>query len=353
MNHLLRTAANSALPILVLTIAGTLIYFFAEAYQVRIAYTFFMNLVVAIGLQVFMGNSGVVSFGHVSFMGVSAYVVAILTIPLALKKSQIPDAPFGLAFVQFDIISAILIALAVTTAFAWVSGLLIKRVSGAAGEILTLAVLVICYVVFNAWIDLTRGPRSLYGIPIASSLPWAMLATAVVIFIAKYFRDSEDGLQLRASSENMLAARSMGVRVERLRLKAWVLSGFLVGIGGVLHATYLGTIGPNSYYFTQTFLIMAMVILGGMRSVSGVIVGTALISIGSELARTLENGPMVLGMKLPTMFGLTGFFLGAVIVLCMTLRRDGIMGDDEFEDVLRNRRATRAAAAAAAATQTA
>lgn len=348
MNHLLLTARNSALPIIVLGIAGALIYFFAEAYQVRIAYAFFMNLVVAIGLQVFMGNSGVVSFGHVSFMGVAAYIVGILTIPLALKKTQIPDAPFGLGFVEVDVVTAIVIALALTTAFAYVSGLLIKRVAGAAGEILTLAVLVITYVVFNAWIDLTRGPRSLYGIPIASNLPWAMVATAVVIFIAKYFRDSEDGLQLRASSENLLAARAMGVRVERLRLKAWVLSGFLVGIGGVLHAAYLGTIGPNSYYFTQTFLIMAMVILGGMRSVSGVIVGTALISIGSELARTLENGPTILGTKMPTMFGLTGFFLGAVIVLCMTLRRDGIMGDDEFEDVWRNRKALKAAKAAEA-----
>lgn len=353
MNLFLRTSINAALPILVLVLFGAIVLLFAEPFQVRITYAFFMNLTIAIGLQVFMGNSGVVSFGHVSFMGIAAYAVALLTIPLTLKKTLIPDAPFGLVDVHLGLVPAIIVALLLTTGVAFLFGMVLKRLGGAAGEILTLALLVICYVVFNAWIDLTRGPRSLYGIPVASSLPWAIAASIIAIFVAKAFRDSESGLQLRASSENLLAARAMGVPVEKLRLRAWVISAALVGMGGVLHATYLGTIGPNSYYFNQTFLIMAMVILGGMRSVSGTIVGTALISAGSEIARILENGPTVLGTKFPTMFGLTGFFLGTVIVLCMTLRRDGIMGDDEFEDYLRNRRARKAEAAALAASTTA
>lgn len=349
MSLFLRTSVNAALPILVLVLFGAIVLLFAEPFQVRITYAFFMNLTIAVGLQVFMGNSGVVSFGHVSFMGIGAYAVALLTIPLSLKKTLIPDAPFGLAEIHLDVVPAIVAALLVTMLIAWAFGLVLKRLGGAAAEILTLALLVVCYVVFNAWVDLTRGPRSLYGIPVTSSLPWAIAASTIAIFVAKMFRDSEGGLQLRASSDNLLAARAMGVPVEKLRHRAWVISAGLVGMGGVLHATYLGTIGPNSYYFTQTFLIMAMVILGGMRSVSGTIVGTALISAGSELARILENGPTILGQKLPTMFGLSGFFLGAVIVLCMTLRRDGILGDDEFEDILRNRRARKAQGAALAA----
>ncbi len=352
MNLLLRTGINAVLPIGILVLLGSAILAFAEPYQIRVAYAFFMNLVIAIGLQVFMGNTGVVSFGHVSFMGISAYTVSLLTIPLALKKTLIPKAPFELATVHVGIVPAIVLALLFTALVAWLSGMVLKRVGGAAAEILTLALLVISFVVFNAWIDLTRGPRSLYGIPVVSSLPWAMAAAAVAIFVAKLFRDSDGGLQLRASSENLLAARAMGVPVESLRLRAWVISAVLVGAGGILHATYLGTIGPNSYYFTQTFLIMAMVILGGMRSVSGTIVGTALISVGSEAARTLENGPVIFGSKLPEMFGLTGFFLGTVIVLCMTLRRDGILGDDEFEDIVRQRRMRKAEATAAAGVAT-
>lgn len=342
--HILATARRSALPIGMLVLLALAIGLFAEAYQVRLAYAFLMNLVLALGVQIFMGNSGVISFGHISFMGVAGYVTAILTIPAALKMSLIPDAPFGLAQATVPVVVAAGIALAIVLVLGWLTGYLIIRVSGSTAEILTLALLVIAYVIFTAWIDLTRGQRSLYGIPVVSSLATGTVIAAVVIFVAKLFRDSPAGLQLRASSEDMLAARAMGVPIARLRHLAWTLSAVVVALGGVMHATYLGVIGPNSFYFNQTFLTMAMVILGGARSVSGVIVGTLAISLGNEIARTIENGPEILGVQLPEMFGLTGFFLGAVIVGTMILRRDGILGDLEFEDLIAARRRRRARA---------
>ena len=353
MSRLQNSLVNTIFPALLILLCVVIVHFFAEPYQVRVAYVFFMNLTIAIGLQLFMGNTGIVSFGHISFMGIGSYAVAILTIPLAMKKVLIPDAPFGLAFVHLSIVPAVLLAVGFTVLIATLFGLVLKRLTGNAAEILTLALLVITHVIFVAWIDLFRGPRALYGIPIVSSLYWGAAASVLAIMVAKIFRDSDSGLQLRASSENLLAARAMGVPVEKLRFRAWVLSSAIVAVGGVLHATFLGTIGPNSYYFEQTFLIMAMVILGGMRSVSGAIIGTALVAAGSELARTLENGPVIFGEKLPTMFGLTGFFLGTVIVLSMILRRDGIMGDDEFEDVLRRWKRSRKQAAKLRASATA
>lgn len=338
---LMSTARRAALPIGVLALLAVLVHLYAEPFQVRLAYAFFLNLILALGIQVFMGNSGVLSFGHVSFMGVASYVVGILTIPVALKMALIPNAPFGLAQIQAPVLVAAFAAIVLVAFIGWLTGFLVVRVSGAAAEILTLALLVIAYVVFTGWIDLTRGQRSLYGIPAVSSLPVAVGAAACTIFIVKLFRDSNLGLQLRASSEDMLAARAMGVHIGRLRHIAWTLSAAIVGVAGVLHATFMGVIGPNSFYFTQTFLVIAMVILGGVRSVSGVIVGTFFVSVGNELARTLENGPVVFGYDLPEMFGLTGFFLGSVIVLTMVWRRDGLMGDREFEDIFRSWRAAR------------
>jgi branched-chain amino acid transport system permease protein len=338
MRHLGRTLAVSALPVVGLLALAGLIQAFAEPFQVRLAYAFFMNLVLALGLQVFMGNSGVVSFGHLSFMGVSSYTVGILTIPVAMKATMIPDAPFGLAAVQLSPLAATGIAFLLVLVLAFLSGFLVSRLSGAAAEIFTLALLVIAYVVFTAWIDLTRGQRSLYGIPITSGLGVAAAVACVSVVVARLFRDSDLGLQLRASSEDRLAALAMGVHIGRLRHISWVLSALIVGAAGVLHATYLGAIGPNSFYFSQTFLVMAMIILGGMRSVSGTIFGVLAISIGNEVARTLESGPTVLGVDLPEMFGLTGFFLGAVIVATMIWRRDGILGDTEFDAMLRRRR---------------
>lgn len=338
MNHLLATARRTALPAIVLVLAGTMIGLFGEPFQIRVAYMFFVNLVIVLGLQVFMGNSTVANLGHISFAGIAAYTVAVLHTPAALKATLIPTAPFGLADIQLDFVSASVIALLVTAAVAWVTGLGLCRLSGVAATIGTLALLVIVHVILINWIDVTRGPRAFFGIPVALSLPWAIGASVIAIFLAKLFRDSNIGLQLRASGDNHLAARAMGVDVMQVRLKAWVLSACLVGLGGILFALFMGTIAPKSFYFHQTFLTIAMLILGGMRGVSGAITGTVVVAAGFELVRSLESGPEILGMQLPTMFGLTGFFLGAVIVLALALRPDGLLGNDEFEDYWRNYR---------------
>jgi branched-chain amino acid transport system permease protein len=322
-------------PIVVLAILAILIQTFAEPYQIRLAYAFFINLVLALGLQIFMGNSGVVSFGHLGFMGIASYTTAILTIPVAMKGAMIPNAPFGLALIELSPLAAAVVALCLVLVVAFVTGFLVSRLSGAAAEIFTLALLVIAYVIFVAWIDLTRGQRSLYGVPVTATLYTAAAVGCVAVVIARLFRDSDIGLQLRASSEDMLAARAMGVRIGLLRHVAWVISALVVALAGILHASFLGGIGPNSFYFNQTFLIMAMIILGGMRSVSGTIVGVLFISVGNEIARTLENGPTILGVDLPELFGLTGFFLGCVIVATMIWKRDGLLGDREFENLWR------------------
>lgn len=332
MSLLVRTAKYTIAPALVLVAGALLVTWLGEPFHVRVAYVFFTNLLIVLGLQVFMGNSDVANLGHMAFAGIAGYAVAILHTPIALKATLIPAAPFGLAALQTGVVPAIIIALALTALIAFVSGLALARLSGVAATIGTLAFLVIVHVVLVNWIDLTRGPRAFYGIPVVLSLPWAVGAAVVAVFIAKLFRESEDGIQLRATGDNLLAAKSMGVQVEHLRLKAWVLGSILCGVGGILFTLFNGTIAPNSFYFTQTFLTIAMLILGGMRSVSGAITGSIVVAVGFEIFRGLENGPVILGIDLPEAFGLTGFFLGTVIVFSLTFRPMGLMGNDEWEE---------------------
>lgn len=342
MSLLGATALRTLLPAAILIAGGLLVVTFGAGFHARVAYVFYCNLVIVLGLQVFMGNSNVVNLGHIAFAGIAGYVVAILHTPVAVKAGMIGRAPFGLAGVEFDALSASLIALGITGIVALVSGLALVRLSGVAATIGTLALLVIVHVVLVNWISLTRGPRAFFGIPVTLGLPWAIGGAVLAVFIAKWFRESRDGVQLRASGDNLLAARAMGVNVERLRLKAWVLGALLCGAGGILFTLYMGTISPNSFYFNLTFLTVAMLILGGMRSVSGAVTGAIVVAVGFEVFRGLENGPVVLGFKLPEMFGLTGFFLGTVIVLSLTLRPSGLLANDEFEDYWRRLRAWRA-----------
>jgi branched-chain amino acid transport system permease protein len=340
MSHAFLTGKRTLLPALILLLSGILITAFGENYQVRVAYIFYVNLVIVAGLQIFMGNSNLAHLGHISFVGIAAYVVALLHTPSTLKMVMIPAAPW-LAEIELDFITASVIALAITVAVAWISGLALCRLSGVASTIGTLALLVIVHVVLVNWVDVTRGPRAFFGIPVALNIWWAIGVSAFALFIAKFFRDSRDGVQLRATGDNLLAARAMGLNVTRLRLKAWVLSAFVCGLGGILFTLFMGTIAPKSFYFHLTFLTIAMLILGGMRSVSGAFIGTIVVAIGFEAMRNLENGPEILGLQLPTMFGLTGFFLGAIIVFVLAFRPDGILGNDEFEDHWRAFRANR------------
>ncbi len=336
MSRSLRGAALTALLPIVIAI---LVVAFGSGAQERILNLFLINVILVIGLQVFMGNSNVVNLGHISFMGIAGYMAAILSIPVAIKKTIIPNAPFALATFQLGPVEAAVLAVLVAMLIALIVGIVIVRESGISATILTLALLVIVHTILANWVELTRGMRALYGVPMTINT-WLVLAvTVAVIFLGRWFRDSSVGLQLRASGESLIAAESSGVNVRLLRLVAWVLSAGVVAVGGVLYVYLIGSVSPKSFYFDTTLLTLAMLILGGMNSISGAVIGVIVVTAGFEIMRYFESSPVILGVKLPEFLGLTGFFLGLIIVLSMALRPKGMVGTDEIDEVvLRKRR---------------
>ena len=142
-------------------------------------------------------------------------------------------------------------------------------------------------------------------------------------------------------ADDEVGARAMGVNVVRARLVAWIASTLFFATAGIAYAFYLGTISARPFYFNYVFLTVAMLILGGLRSVSGAVIGTLLISLGLEIIRWLETGPTLVGIKLPEMLGLSGLLLGIVIVGVMAFRPHGLMGNREVEDLLLRPRKTK------------
>lgn len=335
MARTMKSLRGALLLAAVVVAIGAGILAFGESYQIRLAVAAFVDLIIVIGLQIFMGNSNVANLSHSGFAGIGAYVTAVFATPTLIKATLIPNAPFGLAAIQLGVVPSFLVAVAATAAVAFVTGLVLVRLSGIAATILTLAILVIINSVFVNWTDLFRGSQAFYGVPQVVDLPWLIGAAAIAVVVARLFKDSKAGVQLRASADDELAARAMGVEVKRLRLIAWVLGTTIAGIGGILTAYYLGTINPRSFYFHSVFLTLAMLILGGMRSVTGTVVGCTVISVGMELIRGVESGPEIFGVKLPELLGLSGLSLGIIIVGFMCLRPDGLMGGEEIEDVAR------------------
>ena len=318
----------------VLITIGLIATWFGSRYQLRLVYGAYVNLLVVLALQVFMGNARITNLSHSAFMGIGAYAAAICVTPVATKAISLPDAPWGLAEFSLDPVTSALIAIVLTGILAFLTGLFIVRLTGIGATIVSLAALVIVHSLFLYRTDIFKGNQAFFGIPQLFNLTSIVIIAILVVFVVRGFRESRWGVALRASADDEIGAASMGVNIHRLRLIAWVLSGVLLAVAGIAYAYYLGTISARPFYFNHVFLTLAMLILGGMRTVTGAVLGTFLISFGLEWVRWLETGPTVIGIDLPEVLGLSGVVLGTVIVLTMALRPGGIMGDREIEDLV-------------------
>lgn len=329
-----RGFVGATLLAIVLVIIGLITTYFGSRYQLRLVYSTYVNLLVVLGLQVFMGNARITNLSHSAFMGIGAYVAAICVTPVNIKALSLPNAPWGLNAFSLDPLPSALIAIAITGTVALLVGLMIVRLSGIGATIVSLAFLVIVHSLFLYRTDIFKGNQAFFGIPQVFNLASVIALSAAVVFAVRIFRESKWGVALRASADDEVGALSMGVEMYWLRLIAWVFSGMLLAVAGIAYAYFLGTISARPFYFNHVFLTLAMLIFGGMRTVTGAVLGTFVISLGLEMVRWLETGPVLLGIDLPEALGLSGIALGAVIVFTMALRPSGIMGEHEIEDLV-------------------
>jgi branched-chain amino acid transport system permease protein len=307
-----------------LVVAAMLFTGYGSAGMQRTYALFLINLIAVVGLGIFSGNSGILSFGHVAFIGIGAYVSAILTLPLVTKATTLPHLPEMLAHVELGLAAALVGTLAVAAMVGAAIGLPIVRMGGAAAAIATLGLLLIVHGVLIGASDFTRGSNAFLGVPRLTGV-WLALAAAIpVILVARWFRDSSFGQQLRASREDEIAARSVGVDVVGRRLLAWTLSAVVAACSGVLLAHFLGAFSPSKFYFDDTLALLTMLIVGGMATVSGAFFGAVAVTLTVEFLRRVESGVDLLGWETPELFGLTQAGLCALILFVMYRRPEGI-----------------------------
>jgi branched-chain amino acid transport system permease protein len=311
----------------------------SEAFQ-RTVTTALIFVAAVVALYLFAGNSGVLMFGHAAFMAVGAYTVAILSIPTGIKDVTLPNLPGLLAGASAEPIGAVLISGGVAALLALLVGFPLMRLHHIAAAIGTLSLLVVVHVVISNWENVTNGPQTLVGVPmwatIWNTLPWVLGVTALTFA----YQESRWGRRLRASREDLLAAQATGINVTRERMIAFVLSAFCLGIAGALLALFLGAFGPNEFYFRLTFLTLAMLIIGGLRSLSGAVVGALVISALSEYLRQLQDsGIDLLGLSINPRPGLREIVLAALMLAMLLLRPRGLTGGHDLEwPGLRSRR---------------
>ena len=291
-----------------------------------------INLVAVVGLYVFVGNSGVLSFGNVAFMAIGAYVSALLTMPAAAKGVFLPDLPAFLAAAEWPAIGGALAGGAAAALVALVAGFPLMRLSGISASIATFADprRQLCRArqldLRHRRAELADGPADL-----CRPVDRRRLGGRGDRRSPSSTRRSRSGLLLRASREDEVAAAASGVHMVSHRLVAFVISAFLSGIAGVLLAHFLGTVRVETFYLDLTFLIIAMLVIGGMRSLTGAVAGAIVITLLTELLRQAEIGVDHRRRRpspLPAGFG--DAMLALLMLLIILFRPNGIAGGREI-----------------------
>jgi branched-chain amino acid transport system permease protein len=294
---------------------------------------YFINALVAVSmvvaLYVFVGNSGVLSFGHIAFVSVGAWAAGVLSVPEAEKPATMPFLYDFLGDTTVGNVASLVIAATVGGVFALVVGLPLMRLSGLAAGIATFAVLEITNNVLRYHEKIGPGLNTFSSVPETTDLGQALLGALVVIAAAFAYQQSRFGRQLRATREDPAAARAVGVSIYRQRLGAFALSGALAGLAGGLYVHFL-PINVDTVYLDLTFVTLAMLVIGGTTSLWGAVVGALAVSALDSVLANAENGLDVVGRTVEVPAGTRIVVVSALMALVLILRPSGLTGGREL-----------------------
>jgi len=265
-----------------------------------------MYIVLALGLNIVVGQAGLLNLGYVAFYAIGAYTYAILS------------TSYGLSFWPGLIIGALTAAL-----FALVLGIPTLRLRGDYFAIVTLGLGEITRIVLNNWDSMTGGPNGiskigrpvLAGMVLNTALDFYYLILALVIitvFAMHRLMASRIGRAWIAIREDETAAEAMGINTLRLKLLAFVLGSAWAGMTGVFFAAKMAFVSPESFTFFESVLILCMVVLGGMGSIPGIILGAFLLIALPEIFRDFQDYRMLA--------------FGIALVFMMVFKPQGLLG---------------------------
>jgi branched-chain amino acid transport system permease protein len=301
-----------------------------------------VNLVLVLGLQAFIGTTGILSFGHLAFAQIAAYGAAIVAIPTATKATTLPDIPFGLGDVEAGPFWATVAGVSVAVLVGAAVGVAVARAGGLAATMITLAVLFVVDQAVKNWQELTRGAGGLSGVPRMTTDTWLWVAAFGALVGVNFLRETRIGRFAIATREDEIAAPAIGIDRFWPRWAAWVASIVVVAVAGALRIQVVGSTSPEQYTLDIGVLLLAMLVAGGMRTVTGAFVGTVLLTAGNEAARQLGDQHGI--ERLPQLF------VGTVLLLMMLVRPAGLLGDADVAGWLRRRGRRRRTGATPAAT---
>jgi branched-chain amino acid transport system permease protein len=315
----------------VAVVIGLLPLLFTDSYWRTNLIICAINVLLAIGLDFVLGYAGQLNLGQSAFYGIGAYTSTLLVMNLGV--------PFWIAFVCGVVLSGVAgMALSIFAV----------RLRGHYLAIASLGFAVITYQILLNWISLTQGPLGIYAIapPPAVKIPGLLaieFTNAANLFyliagfalITYWLLDqmvrSPIGETLTAIREDEVSAASLGINCQKWKVFAFAISSAVAGAGGCFYASFVGTLVPDSFFITESFTILAMVIVGGMGTLIGPALGAILLTVLPELLRGIGDLRLIVygvSVTLVVLF-MPGGMVQAARLIAHRLRRRAVPRETE------------------------
>ncbi len=303
-----------------------------DGYKLRILNLIAINAILGLSLNLIYGMTGMFSLGHAGFMAIGAYVSALLILPADQKEAMWilePIAPWLLNLHAPFLISLVAAGL-VAAFFGWLIAIPVLRLGGDYLGIATLGFSEIIRILITNLTPLTNGSLGLKGLPSHTDLLMSYGCLAAVLVCMVSLMNSNFGNVLRAVRDDEIAAKTMGINTFKTRLLAFTIGCFGGGLGGALMGNLITTIDPKMFMITQTYSLLMIVVVGGLGSITGSIVGSIVVTTMLEWLRFVENPVTIGSLEIPGIPGMRMVIFSVLLIAVILFRREGIMGMREF-----------------------
>jgi len=319
-------------PFIVVSVLSISVGLLSASLQLAVQFAL-CNLVMVLALQVFIGNSGVLSFGHGAFAMIGAWVSGMSTASERVKGNALAleDLWQPLISWNLNLYVSIIFAMLAGGLVAAISGAFLMRLNGLAAGIATFAILGLFYNFFFNNTKLGPGSQALPAVPKFSGVFEPLLLATIAMILVYSLNVSSIGRKLRATREDLMSAPALGISTQKVRWIAFTLSGALAGLSGGMYVHVAGTWQVQDYYLVFTFLTLAMLVIGGSASMWGAVVGTLVVTAVGQVLLLWEQGKSLLGIKIDLPNGARSLIIAATLVGMLLWRSSGLTNGREFK----------------------
>jgi branched-chain amino acid transport system permease protein len=303
-----------------------------SSYAVRILNTIAIYIMVAASYNLINGVTGQFSLQPNAFLAIGAYVTAILTLSPEEKLRSFIIEPmiWPLSDICLSFPVSLAIAGLVTTVTAFLMAVPVFRVRGDYLAIVTLGFGEVIQVFGNKLVPITNGPLGLKGLQPYTTIWWSWGLCILTVLCVVRLVNSSYGRAMKAVREDERAAEAMGINAFWTKTLAFAVSAFFQGVAGGLLAHLITTISPGLFSFFLTFNLLIIIVVGGLGSTTGAVVGAAIITLAGEWLRIFEEPFTVFGRYFQGIAGMRMVIFSLLLVVVMIFMNRGIMGREEF-----------------------